>query len=262
MPKPLFEFFEVVAEELCLNTSRVITRDDLEVRGGDDSQLLIDLQKQMKVATAPEAIAKAISALRMHFQGKGADLPFEYDQQTGRFRATDLDFLVFVREMRNMRSIGKRSRDFECYVAQWLSLRASGQIHRVGHPWRKKKLRATFNNYLGALGFNSHVLMGKEKDGGLDILWLLPLGTLPHRPIVSVQCKNGEFDLPEADGSLGATKRSLDQHTGLQPGAHILCVFFNDYVYREMLTTKRLEFVPLGLTDLAAPVERTGVHLL
>jgi len=49
-----------------------------------------------------------------------------------------------------------------------------------------------FNEHLRTLGFDRPVALGWDKDGGLDILWLLPIGSIPHRPIVSVQCKNGE----------------------------------------------------------------------
>ena len=49
MPSPLFEFFEVVAEELCVENTRVITREDLAAR--DDRALLLDdLKREMKVS--------------------------------------------------------------------------------------------------------------------------------------------------------------------------------------------------------------------
>ena len=44
MPSALFEFFEIVAEELCVEDSRVLTRVDLQVRD-DDGQLLDDLKR-------------------------------------------------------------------------------------------------------------------------------------------------------------------------------------------------------------------------
>jgi hypothetical protein len=132
-----------------------------------------------------------------------------------------------------------------------LSGRVYGEVHRVGSPRDTKRSRDAFNAHLQKLGFTKPVALGREKDGGFDILWLLPLGAIPHRPIVSVQCKNGEFSMEEADKSNGASRRSLGQHGGLQPGVHVLCVLFNDYICARKLTAKQLDFVPLGLSDVA-----------
>jgi hypothetical protein len=251
MASASFEFFEVIAEELSAEPSRVITREELEI-GDERSPLLESLKREMKAAGTEEAIQKAVEELRLHFQTKGARLPFDYEVATGRFTATDRAFLAFVKDMSSIRSIGKRSREFECEVATWLSKRATGVIHRVGHPRDTKKKSADFNKHLKTLGFERPVLLGKEKDGGLDIMWLLPLGTIPHRPIVSVQCKNGEFKVETGDTSLGASSRSFSQHGGLQPSVHVPCVLFNDYLYPKLLTQKQMNYVPLGLSDLAS----------
>ena len=261
MSSPLFEFFEVVAEELCVEDSRVLTRMDLQVRD-DEAPVLDDLKRQMKAASTDHAIELAVECLRRHFEGKGSKLPFDYDSTTGRFTAVDRAFLIFVNGMSSIRSIGKRSRDFECSVAQRLRDRVTGEIHRVGHPRDTKKKKAEFNAHLKTLGFDRPVLLGKEKDGGLDILWLLPIGTIPHRPLVSVQCKNGEFNMEVADQSVGAATRSFSQHTGLQPTIHVPCVLFNDYISPESFTLKQLTFVPLGLTDLAHMNERISLQMI
>jgi hypothetical protein len=65
-----------------------------------------------------------------------------------------------------------------------------------------------------------------------------------------------------ADQSVGAGSRSFSQHSGLQPSVHVPCVLFNDYIYPEILTTKQLNFVPLGLTDLAPVTETISVELI
>jgi hypothetical protein len=261
MPSPLFEFFEVVAEELCVDPSRVLTRDDLEVRN-DEDPLLDELQEQMDSASTADAIEKAVSALEDHLKRRGSKLPFTYDPTAGRFEAVDRDFLEFVKEMRSIRSVGRRSRDFECIVAKRLSDRVSGAVHRVGHPRDSKRKREQFNDHLRELGFSRPVALLAEKDGGFDILWLLPLGAVPHRPIVSVQCKNGEFSMETADKSLGPSIRSLGQHGGLQATVHVVCVLFNDYICPETFTAKQLNFVPLGLTDLAPMISRVTLDLI
>jgi len=251
MPNPIFDFLEVVAEELSAEESRVITRDDLVARD-EESPLLEELKRETRAGNAENAIQLAVEELKRHFKAKGAKLPFDYDPTTGRFTATDRDFLAFVKDMSSIRSIGTRSRDFECGVAKQLCRRATGSVHRVGHPRDKKKKKAQFNRYLRKLGFDQPVSLGKEKDGGFDILWMLPVGTIPHRPIVSVQCKNGEFNMAEADKSVAAGKRSFGQNHRLQPSVHVPCVLFNDYLHPQRITQKAVEFIPLGLTDLAS----------
>ncbi len=261
MPSALFDFFETIAEELSADESRVITREDLV---GEDKQsaLLDDLKREMKASSTEEAMRFAIKKLRRHFKSKGARLPFSYDPATGRFTAKDCDFLTFVKDMSSIRSIGKRARDFECSVAKWLGERSTGSIHRVGYPRDKKKGKDDFNAYMKTLGFGRPVLLGKDKDGGFDILWLLPIGAVPHRPIVCVQCKNGEFSMEVADTSYGSGCRSLGQHAGLMAAVHVPCVLFNDYIFPQRLTKKQLNFVPLGLTDLAALVQKISVEMI
>jgi hypothetical protein len=261
MPTPLFEFFETIADELSSEESRVITRADLQVND-EESPLLDDLKREMNAASTEEAIQRAVDALHRHFEGKGSKLPFEYDPATGRFTAIDREYLEFVKNMSSIRSINTKSHDFECGVATCLGQRATGSIHRIGHPRDHKTKKADFNSHLKQLGFGRPVLLGKEKDGGFDILWLLPVGTIPHRPLVSVQCKNGKFTMETADQSVGAGSRSFSQHAGLQPTVHVPCVLFNDYIYPELLTSKQLNFVPLGLTDLAPVSEKISVELI
>ena len=261
MPEPLFEFFELVAEELSVAESKVITHEDLRTND-EDSPLLQALIKNLKAVSAEDAIPSAVKKLQEHFAAKDAKLPFGYEIGTGRFTVVDSDFLSFVNDMRDIRSIGVRSRDFECTVSRRLGQRATGEIHRIGHPRDRKKTKAAFNRHLKKLGFKSSVLRGNEKDGGLDILWLLPLGTIPHRPFVSVQCKNGEFKMDEADKSIGAGSRSISQHAGLQERVHVPCVLFNDYIHPGILTSKLMNFVPLGLTDLALLEPRISVELI
>jgi len=261
MLSPLFEFFEVIADELSTEASRVLTRSDLQIRD-EDSPLLDELKREMQANSTEEAIERAVAGLERHFEEKGAHLPFDYEPATGRFTATDPQFLAFIKDMSSIRSVAKRSRDFEHSVAERLGQRATGAVHRVGHPRDFKKKSTEFNAYLRTLGFARPVLLGKEKDGGLDILWLLPVGTIPHRPIVSVQCKNGMFDMEAADTSIGAGSRSLSQHAGLQPNVHVPCVLFNDYIDPKGLTTKQLNFVPLGLTDMAPPRQHIAIEFI
>lgn len=251
MPSPVFQFFEVIADELCSEPRRVFTSSDLKVNE-DQSLLVEELKDETKSATSEQAIQKAVESLAAHFSGKGSQLPFSYDPVTGVFEALDMPYLSFIKEMSNIRSIGKRSRDFELGVFDKLKGRVTGYLHRVGHPRDRLHRQPEFNDYLKKeIGFKGTVLVGKDKDGGLDILWVLPIGTKPHQPIVSVQCKNGKFDMDAANASIGSGSASLALHGGLQATVHEPCVLFNDYLYPEVVTPKPMNFVPLGLTDLS-----------
>jgi hypothetical protein len=261
MLNPCFEFFEAVAEELAREPSRVLTRNDLQL-DDEHSTLLDELKRATRTATSEDAIIAAVMFLSAHFASKGSRLPFDYDSQTGRFTAQDTEYLRFVSEISNIRTLGKKGREFEVSVLNRLRVRAMGSLHRVGHPRKSKKTKAQFNSYLRNLGFGGNVLIGREKDGGFDILWLLPIGSVPHRPIVCVQCKNSAFDIGDADKSCGTCSRSLGEHIGLLHTVHVQCVLFNDYISPEYITKKKLQFVPLGLSDLIQLTTPITTHVL
>jgi hypothetical protein len=263
MPKfnPIFAFFEVVAEELSSEPSRVITRSDSRL-GEEDAPLFEELKAETHTSSTEDAIRAAVDWLDRHFRGKGSSLPFSYDPESGRFTALDTTYLQFIERMKGIRTIGKHSQQFELEVMNKLGDRVTGSLHRVGAPRTRMAKRAEFNAYLRTLGFAEDVCLGKEKDGGLDILWLLPMGTIPHRPIVSVQCKNSEFNIEDGDASVGAGNRSMGQHRRLQPDVHVPCVLYNDYLYPEMVTPKAMNFVPLGLTDLSPMVNLLTVEAI
>ncbi|MGB7202505.1 MAG: hypothetical protein WBD16_09580 [Pyrinomonadaceae bacterium] len=136
-----------------------------------------------------------------------------------------------------------------------LALRGLGSFHRVG--WKRTDgKQKPYNAYMKGLGF-SQVSYGAEKDGGFDILWLPLIGAVPHRPIISFQCKNGSFDVENAGASNVRTEMSLGNHVGLLPCVHTICVVFNDYVESKLTFNKKYPFVPLGLSDLASPSDPT-----
>jgi hypothetical protein len=261
MLTPTFRLFESVCNELAGVPSVVITRDDF-VSDGPSAPLMDDLDVEYR-RSDDGAVGDAVAWLSKHFASKGALLPFSYDAATGRFTALDPQYIDFVDLMRNIRSNPKKSAEFERKVTERLTLRTTGTIHRVGWKRSKNQRVKKFNNYLRKhLGFEREVLLGKEKDGGLDILWAPPIGSFPHRPLVSVQCKNGEYDRGDADASLGTSKSSLDRQGGLFSDVHLYCVLFNDYITPKILPDKRIGFVPLGISDLAAPVRPIEAHLL
>lgn len=206
---------------------------------------------------------KALTALREHFRARGSDLPFTYELSTRSFVVADRPYIEFVAKASKMRGVRKDSRAFEIATANRLSRRGIGGFHRTGWPRLKSKKVTEFNEYLSLLGFDRRMAFGKEKDGGLDILWMLPLGAVPRRPILSFQCKNGSYDIEDAGKSNVKTEMSFGCHEGLLHTVHTLCVVFNDYIEESMLLKKPYPFVPLGLSDLAEPlVPLTNVVVL
>lgn len=248
MPTPTFELFEDICNELLLRDEAVLPEDELL---SDDR--LRELQDEYHGVGPDVVVAKALTTLKAHFAARGSDLPFNYDLPTRTFTVVDREYIQFVATASSIRGVGKQSRTFEEATTQRLSMRASGVFYRVGWPRGTRKRRQQFVTYLRRLGFNNRIIFGREKDGGLDILWLLPLGAVPHRPVVSIQCKNASFNTADADQSNGPARRSLDCHRALQINVHTLCVVFNDYIEHRFLGPKRYDFVVLGLSDLASP---------
>ena len=256
---PTFQFFEDVCNELYFSNEAILPEDTFLSSVDDfgnrtaEPDLLRDLQDEYKELDPDAAVPRALAALTNHFRARGSDLPFDYDLPTRSFTTVDRTYIEFVAKASSMRSVPNQSRAFEVATTHRLAKRGLGGFHRVGWPRLKKGKRKPFNAYLRTLGFNNKVAFGKEKDAGFDILWMLPLGAIPHRPLVSFQCKNGSYDLTEAFKSNEATKMSLSCHKGLDTSVHTLCVIFNDYIEERMLSPKRFGFVPLGLSDLADP---------
>jgi hypothetical protein len=262
MLTPTFRLFESVCNELVGAESVVITREDFVVDGAE-APLMDELDLEYRRSDDDGALNDAVSWLSEHFSLKGASLPFSYDPVTSRFTARDAEYIDFIDLMRNIRSNPRLSAEFERRVTQRLALRTTGVLHRVGWKRAKNAQVKKFNGYLQKhLGFTQNVLLGKEKDGGLDIVWAPPIGSFPHRPLVSVQCKNGEFDRTVADASLGTSRGSLDRQGGLLPDVHLYCVMFNDYITPNALPRKRVGFVPLGISDLATPTKSVEFHVL
>ena len=99
--RKVFEFFEVIAEELSVQPSRVLTRRDLQLNS-EQAPLLDELKEELDSQSTEDAIHLAVEFLAEHFQSKGSQLPFAYDDATGRFTATDVEFLNFVKDIRKI----------------------------------------------------------------------------------------------------------------------------------------------------------------
>lgn len=245
---PTFQLFEDICQELSFGVEAVLP---------DDSFLTPDrieeLQNEYGEMNPARAVPRALQELQSHFAARGSTAPFTVDLTTRTYTPIDPAFIDFVAkciEIRGSRTLTD-SGEFEIEVTRRLSLRGLGSFHRVG--WKRTDGRqALFNTHMKKLGF-SRVAYGNEKDGGFDILWLPLIGAVPHRPVIAFQCKNGSYDFANAGASNEATRMSLATHVGLDSSVHTICVVFNDYLEKELSLNKKYPFVPLGLSDLAAP---------
>lgn len=245
MSKPIFELFERVCSELVVKGSTVITEKDF---GG---ALIDSLETKYHESDSIKAIQAAVDDLAAHFMARGAMLPFTLASKTGLYTTLDAEYISLIDTLSNARGIGRESKNFEITVSKWLSEKLTGDIHRVGWPRTKKKTRKKFVSHMKSLGFSGSVAYGAEKDGGFDVVWLPPLGAIPYRPIFSVQCKNARYDRDAADLSIMSVGRSLNEHSVLDRSVSLSCVLFNDYIEPDLLPRKHLNYLPLGLTDLA-----------
>lgn len=245
---PTFQLFEDICQELSFGVDAVLP---------DDSFLTPDrieeLQNEYGEMNPSRAVPRALQELHTHFAARGSSPPFAVNLATRTYTPTDsvfIDFIVKCIEIRGSLTLADSSQ-FEIEVTKRLSLRGLGSFHRVG--WKRTNGRqALFNAHMKQLGF-PRVAFGNEKDGGFDILWLPLIGAVPHRPVISFQCKNGSYDFRNAGASNEATRMSLNTHSGLDPCVHTISVVFNDYLESKLTNNKKYSFVPLGLSDLAAP---------
>lgn len=258
MPKnPAFELFEIVCQELTNRAEMILPDNELP-------DIVEDLKKEYEETSDLEALKCAIDYIAQHFQAKGSRLPFEFDAATGRFSSLDADYVNFISVARESRGVGGvDSRDFEVGTLNRLAKRLTGRLSRVGVPRDTHKKRVELEAYLCTIGFEKDSLEPYDKDGGLDLLWLPPLGAVPIRPVVSVQCKNASFNEKEAAASAARALRTFARHSYSRGRHHLVFVVFNDYI-DETYADRGAGwiFLPLGLSDLGDPIDVTEIQLL
>ncbi len=251
MASAIFEFFELMVDEFQGKKEVFFGVGRMQDRHGTPNTLLVELKRELKVSKDSDVIPTAVKEIIAHFEEKSGTEPFNYEPSTSRFYSPNEDFMDFVRTCKEIRSLGTRAKDFELAILERLSHKLSGEIHRVGWPHERLKRSVEFNKHLRAnFGFKLDVALGSEKDGGFDILWKIPLGGAPFVPIVSIQCKNGDYSFVQAASSLVASRTSLVRHVYLHKEVHVNCVVFNDYISPKELFPKGSEYVPIGLSDL------------
>lgn len=256
---PAFELFEEICAELRGEDESVLIEDDFSLT------TLQSVKRWAKEAAATSALAKALHYLHRHFEARGSELPFHYDLTTGRVRTLNREYVDFVSEAQDQRSIPKESRQFELATSKHISGKLTGILWRVGSPRTKYKTRQRLAEYLmSEAGFEKGVLVKNDKDGGFDILWFPPLGAFPFRATVSIQCKNALYNRNDGLQSVGRAKQTLRRHTHAKAEeCHLHCVIYNDYIDEGVISHARdVGFVPLGLSDLAPLVTQMRLKQL
>jgi hypothetical protein len=259
MARPPFDFLESVCEKLVGKDTAILPPDnfsELTITG------LLDTYKELVPSAA---IARALDDLDAHFVRRGSRLPFTYHPDTAEYlNDRDPEYVRFISEASGIRGDGAMSRTFEVSIASRLVNNLTGQVHRVGWPRGRSRLKAEYLTYLMALGFSEDVVYGKDKDCGFDVLWLPPLGAIPIRPVVSLQCKNSQFKEKEAEASTSRAKKSLRLHSiRTAESTYMCCVVFNDYI--DDLKTRTFRgagFIPLGLSDLSSLTIAAAIDVL
>lgn len=247
MPRnPAFELFETICQELAARSATIILEDDLP------PALLESLKDHFDESGVGIAFDRALIELREHFAERGSALPFEFDTTTGEFRGIENDYIRFIAFASNSRGLdGSDAREFEVQITERLAKRLTGSLHHVGSPRKKHNKKKEFVSFLQTLGFDKDCLEARDKDGGFDILWLPPLGRVPIRPVVSLQCKNSSFNMEEANKSFGRAHTTLQRHSHIRGQNGLYFVVFNDYIDNTYLGRARgWAFIPLGLSDL------------
>ena len=255
---PIFELLEFICLELTARSETIIPGDDLP------PGLLEDLKDRYDESLDGPAFAKALNELEQHFAAKGSTLPFFFSTTTGEFRVRENEYVTFIAFAANARGLdGPHAVEFEIQITKRLANRLTGALHRVGSPRSRNNKKKDFTKYLQGLGFEKNCLESRDQDGGLDILWLPPLGKIPIRPVVSLQCKNSSFSMKEANASVGRAHTTLQRHSHIRGHNALYFVVFNDYIDESYKDRSRgWAFIPLGLSDLGLPLEALTTSIL
>jgi len=250
MPAPVFEFFETLCSDLKDVDEFVLTDRVLS------EALVPQLQHYFQRPAFEDYVAAAIGWLQRHFAVKTSVFPFAFHPDTGIVRCQDRNYIDFICAARDARGDRARAKGFEDAIGTRLVRRLrAGNVYNVGWPRERRRKRAEFIEYLGTLGFEDDALRPRDKDGGLDLLWLPALGSIPIRPIVLFQCKNGLVNpgsIREANNSAVFASRVIHHHSHMRShGVYMSFVIFNDYLDREIEDlVAGLQYAPLGLSDL------------
>lgn len=208
-----------------------------------------DLQDEFEVANPRDAIKSLKIYIEKYFKERGLIPVVEIGLDPPRAKIVSNDSARFLLDAKKLRGVKREGKEFENLVARQLSGKLTGQIINVGYP-RKNNKSAIFKQRLKELGVDVKKLK-HVKDGGLDVIWLPPLGKKSEIPFVNFQCKNTEVFGNDVKVSVLDARKTWSRHKRLSESVFLIFVVANTYLTPKMVDDANGRgYVCLGLPEL------------
>lgn len=240
---PSFSIFELMTEEATNRGGEWLFEYDELDRAGE-------LQNEFKIKTLEGAIRALKPFLEQYFAERNIEQVIEITLTPPKVKILSVAGAKFILASKALRGNSKSGKRFEDLVANQLSRKLNGQVMSVGY--RQRQGVAAFRSTLKELGVD---LTGAKylKDGGLDVIWLPPLGKKSEIPFMNFQCKNTETIGDDVKGSVSDARKHLHSHQLFRPDDFLIFAVFNTYLDPKMVKdSKGRGCVYLGLPELLA----------
>ena len=238
---PSFSIFELMTEEATNRGGEWLFQYDELDRAGE-------LQKQFKVKSVEAAIRALKPFLEQYFRERNVEQVIEISLAPPKVKILSTEGAKFILDSMSLRGKAKAGKSFEDLVASQLSRKLTGQVMSIGY--RQRQGVPAFRNTLKELGID--LTNAKHlKDGGLDVIWLPPLGKKSEIPFLNFQCKNTETIGDDVKGSVSDARKHLHSHHLFRPDDFVVFAVFNTYLDPKMVKdSKGRGCVYLGLPEL------------
>lgn len=213
-----------------------------------------ELQTQFKVRNPALAIKALKSFIRKYFEERRLlpVLEITLDPPAVRiFSREGAEFLMAAKALRGDKTAGKQ---FEDLVAKRLAAKLTGRVMNVGYP-RRHCPTADYMEQLRELGIDASKFK-KIKDGGMDVIWIPPLGKKSEIPFLNFQCKNTEVIGNDVKISLNDFRRTSNRHELFTNSEFLVFIVVNTYLDKRLIeASSKRGYVCLGLPELLASVD-------
>jgi hypothetical protein len=238
---PSFSIFELMTEEAFNRGGEWLFQYDELERAGE-------LQKEFKAKTTKEAIQALKPFLEQYFTERNVEQVIEITLAPPKVKILSAEGAQFILASKALRGNPQSGKRFEDLVACQLSRKLTGQVMSVGYRQRNgvPKFRAALKDLGIDLSGVTHL-----KDGGLDVIWLPPLGKKSEIPFLNFQCKNTETIGDDVKGSVSDARKSFHSHHLFKPEDFLIFAVFNTYLDpKKVKDSKGRGCVYLGLPEL------------
>lgn len=223
---PSFSAFETMLEE-------AQNRQGSWLFEYEEIDRISELQEEFKTTTPEKAIKELRRFIESYFEERNLAPILQISLNPPCATIIAPEGARFILAARSFRGRVKSAKDFESLVATQLSKKLTGQVMCVGYP-RKQKPVALFRGEMNGLGIN---LDGVKRinDGGLDVLWLPPLGKKAEIPFVNFQCKNTETLGDDVIKSVSDARKTLKRHELFTQSEFLIFAVVNTYLEPKMV---------------------------